>query len=65
MNGIWRLVQSEPVAAQGVVQTALMFACAFGLHLNPAQIAATLALSAAILCFFTRKSVTPNVKIGG
>ena len=44
---------------QGIVQSALSLAVAFGTNLSPDKIGAILALSAAILSFVTRSQVTP------
>jgi hypothetical protein len=52
-------IRREPVAFQAVVQMALAFGCAFGLKLTAEQTAASLALSAAVLAFFTRRAVSP------
>lgn len=60
---LWALVASEPVAAQGLVQAALVMAEAFGLHLTPEQMASINVLVAAGLAFLLRKSVTPLAKL--
>ena len=57
------MIQSEPVAAQALVQSGIALGCAFGLHMTADQIAATLAFTATALAFFTRKAVTPNAKL--
>jgi hypothetical protein len=57
------LLRSEPVAAQGMMQTTLALVCAFGLGLTAYQIGAILAFSAAVLTFVTRRLVTPNVRV--
>jgi hypothetical protein len=50
-------LKQEAVLLQGVVQAGLCFAVSFGLHLNPAQLSATLALSAAVLALITRQVI--------
>lgn len=59
----WDNVQAEPVAAQAMIQSALGLGTAFGLGWTGGQVAALLAFSATLLAFWTRKAVTPNVKL--
>jgi hypothetical protein len=54
-------IKQEPVMFQGVIQAALALGLSFGLKLTSAQLGAILALSAAILSFWTRSQVTPTV----
>lgn len=57
-------VRREPVVVHGLVQAALVFACAYGLRLTPGQIAATMALTEALLAIFvTRPAVTANANL--
>ena len=59
---VWSLVAAEPVAAQVLMQALMTTGCAFGLHLSVEQIAAINVLTAAVLGFFLRRSVTPLAK---
>jgi hypothetical protein len=54
-----KLIKQEPVLFQGFVQASFGVAVSFGLHLTTGQIAALLALTAAILSLITRRYVTP------
>lgn len=56
------LIKREPALTMGVVQAVLTVLTVFGLPLTPAQIAAVLALSAALLSWITRSMVTPVAK---
>jgi len=55
-----RLIKQEPVLFQGIIQAALALLGAFGVKLGAVQVGSILALSAAILSFWTRNRVTPT-----
>ena len=58
------LIQSEPVAAQGIIQTFLALLLGLDLvHLTDTQTGLILAFTAALFTFFTRKAVTANVSV--
>jgi hypothetical protein len=59
------LIKAEPVAFQGVIQTVLALAVAFGIGLDGQQVGALLAATAALLSFLTRTQVTPMVNPKG
>jgi hypothetical protein len=63
LKGLWDLIQSEPVAFQGVVQTGVAMACGFGLQWDGKQIALVMVFTQALLSFLTRKAVTPNATV--
>ena len=56
------LIKNEPVALQGMFQTALALLLSFGVHLTVEQTWAILALSAAVLAVVTRGVVSPVAK---
>jgi hypothetical protein len=56
-------IAEEPVQAQAVIQSAIALGCAFGLHMTPIQIGATLAFTSQVLAFLTRRAVTPNASL--
>lgn len=53
-----RMIKSEPVQAQAVVQTAFGVAMSFSVVTN-GEAGALISLSAAVLAFVTRQAVTP------
>jgi hypothetical protein len=57
------LLRREPVAIMAIVQTAIACAVVFGLDWTDEQVAAVLALSAAVLAVVARRAVTPNASI--
>lgn len=59
LSSIWQRILAEPVYTQGVVVAAIALGTAFGLGWNGAQVGAVSALSAAVLSWLTRQSVTP------
>ena len=54
------MIRQEPVMFQALLQTAVALLAAFGLQLNPSQVGAVVAFSAAALSFWTRTQVTPT-----
>lgn len=59
-------VRTEPVAFQGVIQAALGALIGFGvLTWTAEQTGLTLALTAAILSFLTRRKVSPSGRVRG
>jgi hypothetical protein len=58
-----QMIKEEPVAFQAVLQALIVMAISFGLDLDVKQVGAILAVTAAILAFFTRQAVTPTVKM--
>ena len=44
---------NRPVLVQGVVQSALVTAVAFGVHLTPERMAAVMALTASLVAWYT------------
>jgi hypothetical protein len=56
-------IKEEPVAFQALLQALIAMAVTFGLQLEAAEVAAILAVTAAVLGFFTRQAVTPIVKM--
>lgn len=62
LSWIWANIEAEPVAAQNVVHAILVASCAFGLGWSGPQVAAVSLVTAAVLGFLTRRSVTPNAK---
>ena len=57
-----KLIQSEPAAIAGLVQTLVLLVTSFGLHLSAEQIGAINAATAAILAVMVRGYVTPTNK---
>jgi uncharacterized membrane protein HdeD (DUF308 family) len=57
---MWSRIKKEPVLFQGLIQAALGLFAAFWPHISPQQLAAILALTAAVLSFVTRQYVTPT-----
>lgn len=56
-NGnIW---EREPVLILGLIQAGIALVVSFGLQLEPEQIGAILAFSAAVLSVIARRQVTP------
>jgi hypothetical protein len=60
LKGLWRLIRKYPVRAQAIFQASLGVATAFGLGWTGIQVGAVMALTAAILGFFTEQVVTPT-----
>jgi hypothetical protein len=60
LSGLWSLIKKWPVRAQAIVQAFVAWLTAFGLSWTVEQVAATLALSAVVLAFFTETAVTPT-----
>ena len=58
-----KLIQSEPVAFQFVIQTGLLMVMAFGVHLTQTQMAAVLTFTGAVLSLWTRQNVTANPNV--
>lgn len=54
------MIRQEPVMFQALVQATLALLISFGFKLNPAQMGALVAFSAAVLSFWTRAQVTPT-----
>jgi hypothetical protein len=55
-----RLIKQEPVLFQAIIQATLALIGAFGVKLGAGQVGSILALTAAILSFWTRTYVTPT-----
>lgn len=53
-------LSDEPVAYVALIQAVLVLAMAFGLHLDPDQIAAIVAVANAVLAILLRRKVTPT-----
>lgn len=53
------LFKQEPVLILGTIQAAIALIVAFGLQLEPEQIGAIVAFSAAVLSLIARRQVTP------
>jgi hypothetical protein len=60
LRGLWQLIRKYPVRAQGIFQATLGVATSFGLGWTGIQVGAVMALTAAILAFFTEQVVTPT-----
>ena len=58
-----KILSREPALIIGAVQSALVLAVSFGLDLSEDQVAAILALTAAVLSVVTRQLVTPSVPV--
>ena len=56
---IGKQIREEPVLFQGLIQALLAVLVSFGLKLDASQVGGLLALSAALLSFWTRTQVTP------
>lgn len=59
LAGLWGIVLRNPVRAQALVVATIALATAFGLGWTAEQVGSVLALTAAILAFFTEQAVTP------
>lgn len=61
---IWSFIRDrEPAMIAALVQAGLALAVAFGLDLSAEQIAALVAVSAAVFGLLTRQVVTPTAKV--
>ena len=56
----WNLWGREPAMVLALVQAVIVLGVAFGLHLEPEQTAAILALTAIVLGLITRSQVSPT-----
>lgn len=56
-------LRNEPVLVVALVQAILVAAVAFGLDLSPAQSAAVLSVTGAVLAVVARSKVTPTSKV--
>lgn len=57
---IWQRIQDEPVYTQGIVVASIAVGTSFGLAWSAEQVGAVTGLSAMVLAWLTRKSVTAN-----
>jgi len=60
---MWERIKNEPAVIVGLLESALILAAAFGLHLTVDQLAGISAFGTAVLALFVRSQVTPTNKI--
>ena len=68
LAGIWRLIKTWPVRAQGVIVAGIAVGTSFGLGLTVEQVGAIIGFTSILLMFVTESAVTskeePTLAIG-